>query len=86
MIRKVLECTYCRGNDFEVEYSTASADGSWEIDLVCQRCGHMTMVAVTKGFYAGIDCVNEPRDIYYPTKQVKGSEAYANIVKITPHA
>ena len=81
MKRLSLVCAKCQGNDFESEYAAASADGSWEVDLVCRKCGCMTMVAVTKDYQPEIDCVNEPRNPYYPGRREERSGAYATIVK-----
>lgn len=76
MNRNSLVCEHCHGKDFEVAYSFGSCDGSWQVELVCQSCGHITLIAVTKDYVAEIDCVNEPRDFYYPQRKSEGGKVH----------
>lgn len=69
MKRVSLECSYCHSSQFEVEYVSGSCDLSWQIELACQECGRVTLIAVTKNYNPGLDCVNESRDFYEPTKK-----------------
>lgn len=76
MKRLSLVCEHCHSKDFEVTYGSGSCDGSWQVELVCQSCGHITLIAVTKNYVPGIDCVNEPRDFYYPQRKSEGGEVH----------
>lgn len=66
MKRSVLICTKCGSNDFEVSYGTdCSRDEkgkeNWELSLVCNHCGYLTLIARTRGYIAGIEPVNVRR-------------------------
>lgn len=71
MKRISLECAHCHGNDFEVSYGSGSTDGSWQVEIACNGCGHITLLAVTRQYVPALDCVNDQRDFYEPTKKVK---------------
>lgn len=72
MVRRSLECTNCHGKNFEVTYGSGSCDGSWQVELVCQDCGCLTLIAVTDDYVPRLECVNERRDFYNPKTKLKG--------------
>lgn len=76
MKRISLECAKCHSHDFEVGYASGACDGSWQLEVVCQQCGRVTLVAVTKDYVPCIECVNEKRDFYYPTKKLEGGKVH----------
>lgn len=74
MVRLSLKCAHCGQQEFEAHYWSGGCDGSWQIELECQHCHRVTLVAVTQGYVGSVDCVNEPRECYRPTVKMKGEE------------
>lgn len=66
MKRDVLACAKCGNNDFEVSYGTdCSRDEkgkeNWELSLVCNHCGYLTLIDCTRGYIAEVEPINVRR-------------------------
>lgn len=66
MKRTSIVCRHCNSEDFEVTYRGGSVDNSWNINLECNNCGHITLVALTPKEDRSISLVNEKRNFYSP--------------------
>jgi len=57
MIRKNIKCAYCGSHNFDVEV-TIIPQG---IDLVCNRCGRVTPIAVYSGNHTNVHIINNEK-------------------------